>query len=328
MQRLEVALPIEAPRVRLSIGGVPVSDVVALEIESVGYFSADRFSVVCALSGRAGYFAALGKQDVTIEVAQDAGGYATLLVGQLDNARIDFGRNEVVLAGRDLAARLIDTEIAETFANQTASQIAKTLAGRHGLTPNVTPTSVPVGQYYELDHARSALAVHVRSSTEWSLLAQLAQTEGFGLWVSGEVLNFGPWPQAAPMLVSTGSFLTLVFDVVNALPMAVTVKSWNTRNKAVVSQSQGNGVGTMLVRPNLTGAQARSLAATQLAALGQHEVVMSATMPGDTILRPGMMLAMAGTNSALDRSYAVMAVTRHLNACHGFEQNMTAYAVN
>lgn len=321
-------MPVEAPRIRLSIGGVQVDEVVALEVESVGYFAADRFSVVCALAGRAGYFAALGKVDVTIEVAADGVGYATLLVGQLDNVRVDLGRNEVVLAGRDLAARLIDAEISETFANQTASQIALTLAGRHGLTPNVTATSTQVGQYYQLDHARSALAAHARSVTEWSLLTQLAQAEGFALWVSGEALNFGVWPQVAPIPVMPENFLALSFDMINALPAAVTVKSWNTRNKAVVSQSHGNGVGTTLVRPNLSAVQARSLATAQLTALGQHEVVMNATMPGDTMLRPGMTLALAGTDSALDQSYAVLTVTRRLSARHGFEQNVTAYAVN
>jgi len=321
-------LPAEAPRLRLSIGGVPVDGVVALEVESVGCFAADRFSVTCALGGRVGYFTALGKQDVTIEVAAEGAGYVTLLVGQLDNVRVDLGRYEAVLAGRDLAARLIDAEIAETFANQTASQIAVTLAGRHGMTPNVTETSTPVGQYYELDHARSALAVHARTATEWSLLTQLAQAEGFALWVSGEVLNFGPWPEAAPVLVTPANVSALAFDMINALPVAVTVKSWNTRNKAVVSQSQGNGAGTTLVRPNLTAAQARALAAAQLTVLGQHEVVMSATMPGDVVLRPGMTLVMAGTGSALDQSYTVAAVTRRLSARHGFEQNVTAYAVN
>ena len=321
-------MPAEAPRVRLSIAGVPVDGVVALEVESVGYFAADRFSVTCALSGRVGYFAALGEQDVTIEVAVDGAGYVTLLVGQLDNVRLELGRNEAVLAGRDLAARLIDAEIAETFANQTASQIAVTLAGRHGLTPNVTVTSTPVGQYYELDHARSALALHARTATEWGLLTQLAQAEGFALWVGGEVLNFGPWPPVPSMLVTPGNFLSLVFDTINVLPAAVTVKSWNTRNKAVVSQSQGNGAGTTLVRPNLTAAKAQALAAAQLTLLGQHEVVMSATMPGDVVLRPGMTLVMAGTDSMLDQSYTVAAVKRRLSARLGFEQNVTAYAVN
>ena len=318
----------ETPLVRLSIGGMPVAGVVAVEVESVGYFAADRFSVICALAGQIGYFAALGKQDVTLEVAADGVGFVPLLVGQLDHVRLDVARNEVVLAGRDLAARLIDAEIAKTFANQTASEIAETLAGRHGLAANVTATSTPVGQYYELDHARSALAMHARSTTEWGLLVQLAQAEGFAAWVSGEVLNFGPWPQGVPMLVTPANFSALTFDVINVLPGAVTVKSWNSRNKAVVSQSQGTGAGTTLVRPNLTAAQATAAAAAQLAALGQHQVVMSATMPGDVTLRPGMTLALAGTGSALDQSYAVEGVTRRLIAARGFEQQVTAYAVN
>jgi hypothetical protein len=106
----------------------------------------------------------------------------------------------------------------------------------------------------------------------------------------------------------------------------VTVKSWNSRSKSVVAHSQGSGAETVLVRPNLTAAQAQNLAAMQLAALGRHALVMSALMPGELRCQPGMTLALNGTGAGLDQNYTVMAVTRRLVARHGFVQEITAYA--
>ena len=227
------------------------------------------------------------------------------------------------------------------FWNNLASAVNNGNGALHGPSQLVVATTlggtaVPVAGVFLFASGNPGLdgatgvnaAMLVGTATEWSLLTQLAQAEGFALWVSGEVLNFGPWPEAAPVLVTPANVSALAFDMINALPAAVTVKSWNTRNKAVVSQSQGSGAGMTLVRPNLTAAQARALAAAQLTVLGQHEVVMSATMPGDVVLRPGMTLVMAGTGSALDQSYIVAAVARRLSAVRGFEQSVTAYAVN
>ena len=64
-----MALPVEQPRARMSIDGVPVGGLVALEVAPAGCFMAGRFRVPCALGGRVGYFAALGKEAVIIEVS-------------------------------------------------------------------------------------------------------------------------------------------------------------------------------------------------------------------------------------------------------------------
>lgn len=303
--------------------------VVALQIDSVGYFAAARFEVAFALSGTAdaGYFSGLGAAQVTLEVALGGFGYVTLLTGQADQVRVDLARNIAELRGRDLSALLIDAEISETFANQTASEIANAMAERYGLTPNVSATQTPVGQYYELDHARNALGLHSRSTTAWNLLAALAQIEGFGLSVVGTELNFGPMAAGIPVAVTPQNFIALGFDRVFVLPQAVTVKSWNSRSKAAVSQSQGDGTGTVVIRPNLTAAQATSLATNHLAALASHEVMLEGEMPGDLTLMPGMQLQMAGTNSMFDQNYTVLSVTRRLRDHVGFVQAVRACGV-
>ena len=327
-----VALPVEQPQLRFSVAGVPLPGATRLEIESVGFFAADRFQASFAIgavkSTTAAYFAGLGNQTVTIEVSLTGLGFATLLTGQIDNIRVDLVQNTATLSGRDLSAGLIDTEISETFANQTASQIALTIAARHQLATNVTPTKTPVGQYYELDHARTALGLHGRLTTEWNLLSALAQAENFVLSVTGNTLNFGPPPAGASMFLMPQSFSELVLDKTTALPSETRVKSWNSRQKAIVLGTQGSGATTTLIRPNLTSAPAQAMAENHQATIRQHGMILYGTTPGDTSTMPGMTIALGGTGSGFDQSYVISAVVRTLQARLGFTQRLYAFAAS
>jgi phage protein D len=312
--------------VRVLIADAPLAGAIALEVEQVAYFAAGRFVVTVAL-GNASYFASLGLQTITISVAVSAAGYVDLLTGQIDNIKIDLLENTATLSGRDLSARLIDTQISETFANQTASQIATIIAGRRGLAANVTPTTTPVGQYYELDHARSALSLNSRNGSEWNMLFLLAQAEGFRLSVTGTTLNFGPRPASTPVLLTPGSCMALGLDVATTIPTSATVKSWNTRNKQVVTQTAGTQPGgATLIRPNLTSAQAATLAANHLSALQRHATILKATIPGETVLTPASPILLSGTNSALDQTYVIDSIIRSIDMRNGFVETIHAHA--
>ncbi len=321
---------LQQPRARVSIDGVPMPGLVELEVNAGGYFMAGRFHAGFAIGAAPGiggaYFAGLANQSVVIEVAPDGLGYSNLLTGQIDAVRIDWARNLAVVSGRDLTALLIDTEISQSFVNQTSSQIAQTVTAGHGLVANVMPTQTLVGQYYQLDHARTALGLNARVTTEWELLTALAQVEGFLVSVTGNVLNFGPLQSGAPVFITPGSLSALTFDMITALPGAATVRSWNCRNKSVVAGTYGTGLGTTIIRPNLMQAQAQALAKGHLQTLGQHRLIMQARMPADVTLAPGMLLAMAGTGMGLDQSYVVDAVTRRLDGKSGFVQDIVAHA--
>ncbi len=245
-------MPSEQPRVLVSVGGVAVPGVVALELESVGYAAADRFCVEFALGAAAfctaAYFAGLAGQRITIAMATAGLGFATLLIGPVDNVRVDFGANLAALSGRDLTALMVDAEISVAYVNQTSSQIASAIAQLHGLTPVVTPTSTLVGQYYERDYARSALGLNARATTEWNLLLALAQTEGFDVDVAGESLVFGPVAPTMPVAVTVNSFTRLAVDYAASLPGGATVRSWNARNKVVNQATAGAGTAASLVR--------------------------------------------------------------------------------
>ncbi len=324
-------MPVDRPQPRVTIGGVVVPGAMALQVESLGYFAADRFRVDFAIGAgdvfTAGFFAGLGGQVIGIEAAVDLG-YVSLITGQIDNIRINFLRHIATLSGRDLSARMIDAEIAETFNNQTSSQIAAAIAARHGLSANVTATSTQVGQYYELDHARSALGLNARATTEWNLLTQLAQIENFALSVVGTTLNFGPPAVPVPVFLNPLDMICLEFDMAASIPTSATVHSWSTRNKAAITQSAGGNAGVTIIRPNLTTAQANALAANHLSALARHKTVLTATMPGDVTLTPAARILFTGTESVFDQTYGIDMISRTLSAAHGFTQIVRAYALN
>jgi hypothetical protein len=280
--------------------------VIYLQVDSLGYFSASRFSIGFALDTLfpSSYFAALGSATIAISVAQGVG-FTNLITGQVDNIRIDLLNKTAILSGRDLAARLIDAEIFETFNNQTSSQIADLIANRFGLSPNITATATPVGQYYELDHARNALALYSGSGTAW---------------------NLRPRPNLRPVLLTPSNALTLEFDIATTIPTAATVKSWNSRGKTAVSQTAGASSGTILIRPNLTAAQADAIATNHLATLSQHGKILTITMPGDVSMVPSAQIILSGAGVGLDQTYTVEAIRRSLDAEHGFIQTFRAYA--
>ncbi len=325
-------MPVNQPQIRVTIGGVPVPGVIAAEVESVAFFAADRFSVAFSLTASGmtfDDFAAEGGQVVTIEVSVREFGYVALLTGQVDNTVSDLLLKRVTVSGRDLSARLIDSEIAETFANQTSSQIASLLCSRHDLTAKVTKTSTLVGQYYELDHARSSLGVNSRGGTEWNLLSWLALLEGFSLSVTGTTLTFGVPALLGPFPLNVQSCIDLAIDVARSLPKTTIVKSWNARNKVTTTQSAGGGGKTAtLIRPGLSSQQASKLAENHLMTLQTHGTILTARFPGETSLVPGATISLDGTESHYDGTYAIDVITRSIDAERGFVQRIRAHALS
>jgi hypothetical protein len=325
-------LPVNQPQIRVTIGGTPVYGVVSAEVERVAFFAADRFSVAFSVeaSGKSfDFFSAAGRQVATIEVALRDFGYVQLLTGQIDNIFCDVLRNRVMVSGRDLSAQLIDTEIAETFANHTSSQIAIDICGRHNLTPDVTATSTLVGQYYELDHARSGLSLGSRAGTAWNLLSWLAFMEGFSLSVFGTTLRFGPPVTNEPLLLCPLDCADMTIDTAACLPTKTIVKSWSPRNKTVTAEMAGGGSGAtaMLVRPSLTGQQAALLAKNHLSTLQTHATVLTATLPGETSMTPGATITLYGTSSQFDQDYAIDVIRRTVDAERGYVQHIRAHAL-
>jgi phage protein D len=348
----EAALPVSetllnwrAPRLRIIANGALLTGAVEAEVISNNHYAADRFAASVALGADVWTAASFwsSEPDILMDVqfSLDGGASFTSLVqGTVDNVAIDPMTGSVHLDGRDLTAPLIETRTQETFANRTASEIAALLAQRHNLTPRVSPTSTPVGRYYQDEHDRVTLNQFSRATTEWDLLVFLACQEGFDVFVEGTTLYFQPATQQSdPPVVLRPSDLTdlrLERSLTLARDIEVTVKSWNSRqNSAFVQKARAAGRGGtrrsggppqnyVFVRPNLTPDDALKLAQQKLAELTRHERVIEASMAGELAMTPRSMIMLDGTGSDFDQAYHVDLIERRLHISGGFTQHIRA----
>jgi hypothetical protein len=330
--RMSENVSVRAISLNVTIDGIIVVGAIGVELFQSGMFSADRFILSMAFSGSAGasFYSQLSNALVSISAIVDNTIRASLIVGEIDNVTVEFSSGIARLSGRDLSARLIDAEVNESFANQTASDIAISFALAAGLSPNIVRTQTAIGQYYELAHTRTALGLHTRNATQWELLAALAEVEAFSLSVTGTTLNFAPASRpTAPVTLIYGQDLTaLSVDRAVSLSNAkVTVKSWNTRLKVAHYGTQGSGISTTIIKPNLAAEQAVNIAMAKQAELVAQTTFLRAMMPGETSLLPQTWINLQGTNTNLDGLNNIQAIERNIDTHHGFSQVIEAYAV-
>lgn len=326
-------IPSRALQLRVIIGEVPIEGAQSFELIQESPLSAARFRLAMATNVPgvgAGFYAGMGPGTIRVEVSADAGLSATSLSfeGQIDSVMIDVGAGVALVSGRDFTARLIDAEVNASFSNQTASAIASRFAQDAGLTAQITTTTTPIGQYYELAHTGSALALHSRHPTRWDLLIGLAEIEDFNIAVAGSTLIFGPKQPAPPVVLSyQRDFIDLTIDrAVGLLGPSVTIKSWNPRQRSGFTATSGSGDANAvtLIKPNLTKAQVHTYAQREQARLMAQSVLLRAVMPGEFTLTPSFLVAVQDAGPSIDGLYRLGSVERSIDMAGGFIQRIEA----
>lgn len=224
---------------------VKFSDVLELNIEQSLYVAADTFD--CVLKNNlllSDYLRKEQEISLWLGTTTNLGGWdksqlTQVFKGKIDAVRPRFGSQMTVqLIGRDFAARLIDTEFSVAFAERTASDIAVMLAEKHGLIPEVTPTTVIIEKDLYKDRK------------EWDILQELADREGFVCYVKmGKTLYFGPRQDSDETVVADlgyrqkdkSNILEIEFDdslvgVINH----VIVRHWLGRGKRLIEGTAQN----------------------------------------------------------------------------------------
>jgi phage protein D len=345
------------PRMRLLANGVALP-VLRADVRQTGYYGASTFSATLAVfrdtAHGPAFWAGSDTYDVELQggflaagAAEGSASWQSLFMGQADEElEIDLDCGTVSLQGRDYSGKLMDAKTAETFSNQTLAQIATTLAGRVGLQAEVSSTSQLAGQFYEIDHARTAHDIFSRSSSYWELITYLAQQEGYDVWVDGMTLYVQPKDAASttpaftvqssqPSLSGSADYgrvanvqrLALTRRPALAKDVQVTVKSWGGKSKAMVSGKDGPASAIQKVIktfPNLTQAQCAVMARTIRADLGRHERGVHFGMPGEFTLRPRDAIAVRGTGTAFDTIFYISEIDRSYSDKAGFWQSVLA----
>ena len=343
------------PRCRLVVSGSTINGCQSVEVSTSNLGQAGSFFIQVADDTRS---RSSGSQwsdadaiDISVQVGfippglpETAVDWQELISGQVDRIRLDPVTGTTTIEGRDYAARLLDLPVTENFLNCTSSDVATQLAQRCGLSASVDQTSSIIGQYYQIEHARVALSRFSKFSTAWDLLSNLAQIEGFDLWVQGSSLFFQPSSTAgsttrtvsfqSPSQTSASpslnlSSLTLERSLTLAGGVPVSVVSWNSRQRRRVSARSDGASDTStatinVVRPNLLQDTAQALANGIFGQTSGHERRLIATMPGDLTLSPRDGINLIGVGSSWDGSYRVDSVDREMTLAGGFVQRFTA----
>lgn len=360
LNALPVAAVVRHPRGAVKLNGTVVTGWIDWEVENNVFRAADTFRVTLAVAGLpsardAAWISQQGSIDVEIYAATDPSDPSAyvpasadrIITGQVDDVGFEPARGTIELTGRDLTARLIDTKTSENFSNQTASQIATTLAGRRGLKPVVTATTTRVGNYYTQDHVDVS-----QEQSEWDLLVRLAGYEGFDVFVTGTELHFAPkaaessdhyalvWTpptdeDAHPDLNATT--LVLGRSLTIAKGVTVEVRSWNAKQKKAFTaswpkaakatkpgQSGSTGQTYKFTVPGLTQDQAQQRAQKLYAQIVQHIATLSADLPGDALLSCSKAIAVRGTGTAFDQTYFPDSVHRSMAYGEGYRMSVTA----
>ena len=334
------------PAVQLLLQGYPITGVISARVSSNNFYAADLFDLELSLDSDPEFGACFwsGVTDTELEVCFRVScmtPFCSVIRGRPDVIRIDPTLRTVQVQGRDLAGRLIDTAMAETFMNRTASELAASLATRHGLTPIITNTQSIIGRYYRNERELLTLNAFSSSLTQWDFLSRLAQQEGFDLFVSGTELHFESRSTSFTPRASFRPEDLIELKMDRMLPLAtgieVTVKSWNSRDHLAIVETVTSGTSAandresgprtlsqVLIRPNLDSQSARSLAYKRLREIQPHDRTIRMLMPGDVDLAPRDVIQLEGTDSLFDSLYRIESVDRRFSTRSGFVQRVCA----
>lgn len=346
------------PRGLINLNGHTLPNWIDFEIEQNSFYSADTFQINFRADA-VNTEALLSKtKPLLFEVfaglppsasAYTPQGLTSLILGEADELEYDVGQQTFCARGRDLTARFIDNKTIKRWQDQTASQIAYDLARAHGLAADVTPTQGRAGKQYILnEYARMT-----DERSQWDILAWLAHENGYIVFVSGKTLYFGPPIEDAQpyQLVYTkadgaasgvatfpGRSIQVRRNMTVARGVTVTVLSHTIKDGSVpVRQSfprspRGVQPGASaaptqnyyVVKAGLNADQAYQLAQKTQKEISQHELRLSAQLPGDTALSIRRQIQLRGTGTDFDQLYFPDNITFRMSLESGFTMNVEA----
>ena len=351
---------VRQPRGIVKVGGVVVPGAISFEVDNNNYYASDTFRVEFAASmlpADRGVDWWAAQTEITVEIfagfpasveSFTSSELDSLILGQVDSVNFNPVSRVLSVSGRDLTARMIDTKTTVKYPNQKSSDIAKSVATSHGLTPVVTATTRKVGTFYQIDAVRLT-----DQTSEWDLLTFLANAEGFVVYVKGNELHFEPKPAATsePYKIkwqdpdeSRGYHLANVMqlslsrELTVAKGVVVWVQSTNPKTKKTYSvafpsnKAKGTKPGQSsphlqvytFRRPAMTPEAAQAFAQTKHKELTQHELRMAATLPADGILTVASVIQLTGTGSVFDQIYYPDSIVRRMSFDEGYMMEISA----
>jgi phage protein D len=343
-----------ALRPRIEIDGTPLSAELEVLLERVvvddHLHTPDMFTITFRDAERKVVSLAKAKIGSKVKVSTPPLGGSTpevLIAGEVTalEAEYDSAGSRAIVRGYDGSHRLHHGRETQTYRNVKYSDIAHTVAGRHGLQPGTIDDSKTTH-----DHISQA------NLSDWEFLAGLAGEVGFEVAVSDGKLDFRK-PTPSSSAPGQGDFrssnpLQLVFgqDLVEFRPRVssaeqvkdVKVRSWDLKNKqaligsasaatssaavpatpASMADKYGNRTYTLVHRPLATQSQVDAAAKAIADQIGSAATEAEGVARGNPRLKAGQAVSVSVVADDFVGSYT-LTHTRHLFDSRGYRTHFT-----
>ena len=331
---------------QLTIDGEAVRGLMKASISSTNYYCADTFRLLVAAGApplrSIDDWVTLANGLIALSQTTDhQGAMFGLISGFADSIIVDPGVQTVLIEGRDLTARLIDSYTQQVFVNQTASEVVTSIAAQNGLICEATPTQGNVGRYFGDGYTRLSLGEFSKFRSNWDLIVELARQSSFDVYVSGSTLYYQPtvgvFTTALGLTPADVSAIRIQRNQPVRDVIGVKVQSWNSSQQSVydsVSTDSGNTTDSAVdpVRPpnylfsasNLTSAQVDVFSAMYMNEVGRLQTVLNFEMPMRRVLTPRTLVRLMNCSSTSDGLYHIDAVERHYTTTSGSTQAVRA----
>lgn len=316
---MAISSGIRALRAYVSINGTRYA-VQSMDVTVEATRRSGTFRASLPLAGMAPTVADLGDNETLLIVSLN-GAETTLMVGQIDEADLDFIGGTLDLSGRDVTAKLQSTASAEKWVNKKNSEIVSDIAGRIGLTADVPSDTQTAGNYVQIDW--SLLTDGARLI---DVLQRICDAEGFRWWLTGKTIvvrrdgdqtDYYPVNYAeTPGKVSDALSLKVIRNLEAGKTIEAKATSWNPRKKQAygAAATLAGSVGTAVYGFDVPGAsqpQMTEKAKAKAREKARHEYLVRAELVGDPTITPAQKMRLTGTG-AMDQDFLIDRITHRI----------------
>lgn len=255
----------------------------------------------------------------------------TVFKGEITALEPEFSPGQastLTVRAYDLSHRLLRAQNTRAYQKQKDSQIAQTIATAHSLGCQAQDSKVV--HEYVLQH----------NQTDLAFLQERAARIGYEVFVSGEVLHFGP-PQrrpGPPIVLELGAAL---IEFAPRLSTAATsrsyqVRGWDPKRKQpIVGKAAGAGASPAINRPApashargeygsvtlpvASKAEADMIARAQHDARGLSYITGAGLCLGEPALRVGETVVIAGVGARFSGTYYLTSITHSYAPSEGYQ---------
>jgi hypothetical protein len=323
------------PRFQVFLGSTLMSNVIDCSVSNDDAFTAGRFTIIVAAAASDVPLWIAGRSLVEIVISVD-GQRLSLISGYIDEIQYDPIVCHIEAQGRDLAALPLAGLRTQVYENQSAAEVATSVAAQYGLTAVIDRAAGLYGRYFQANTSKSVFSQYSKFQTDWDILTAVARSVNAGLWVDGQSLIIAPIHPTIPQYTMTPSdctAMTFGYQLDLATGIMITVQSWDSYSEAMVSASSTSGDSANARRvikmtvPNIKGAEASSLCGYLLSEMTNHTTTVNIEMPGELNLAPRASFLLSGTSTTFDGMYIVRQMERQFSFQRGFTQSLQAYQV-